>query len=102
MTIKRDWGAAREKCNAAHYCRVCGRAPVEAAHIIPRSRISAGLGGEDPKNICPLCRLCHVAYDQGKLDLLPHLYPSEQGYAAELVGIAEAYQRTTNQRLEAA
>jgi hypothetical protein len=90
----------REKCDREGRCRVCGGPNPEAAHIVPRSRIKPGIG-EDERNCCPLCRWCHVAYDQGKLDLLPHLEREEQAYAAELVGLAEAYQRTTNERLAA-
>jgi hypothetical protein len=100
--VKRDWTQAREKCEQEPACRNCGHGPTEAAHIVPRSRIGIGKGGEDERNICPLCRLCHVSYDQGKLDILPVLSRAEQAYAVELVGLAEAYQRTTNERLEAA
>jgi 5-methylcytosine-specific restriction endonuclease McrA len=97
--MPRNWEAARAKCEREQTCRNCGGAPVEAAHIVPRSRIGIGKGGEAEENICPLCRSCHTAYDQGKLDLLPVLTRSEQAYAVELVGLAEAYQRTTNERL---
>lgn len=99
--MPRDWTAAREKVDDEGHCRVCGRSIVlDPAHIIPRSRVSAG-PGEDPRNIVPLDRTCHTAYDEGTLDLLPHLTRDEQAYAVELVGLAEAYQRTTNTRLAA-
>lgn len=97
--MARDWTAARAKVDREP-CRVCLGPFVDAAHIIPRSRVKPG-PGEDPKNIVPLCRVCHAAYDQGKLDLLPYLTREEQAYAVELVGLAEAYQRTTNERLAA-
>lgn len=98
--MKRDWGAARAKVDDEGCCRVCGGTwNIEAAHIIPRSRITSG--GEDARNIVPLDRMCHVAYDEGTLDLLPHLTLDEQAYAAELVGLAEAYQRITNERMAA-
>lgn len=100
--MKRDWTAAHAKlADEGHRCRVCGSTElVDPAHVIPRSRVTAG--GEDPRNIVPLCRLDHMAFDAGhSLDLLPYLSLSEQGYAAELVGIAEAFQRCTNQRLAA-
>lgn len=97
---RRDWTAAREKCeNEDFRCRVCGRLPTQAAHIVPRSRISIGYGGENALNICPLCARCHAAYDQGRLDLLPFLTLEEQSYAVKLVGLAEAYRRVTNTRL---
>jgi 5-methylcytosine-specific restriction endonuclease McrA len=98
--MRRDWTAARLKIGSEPWCRACVRAhAVDAAHIIPRSRIS--IGGEDERNIIPLCRACHAAYDQGTLDILPVLTREEQAYAAELVGLAEAYRRTTNARLAA-
>jgi hypothetical protein len=51
---------------------VCGRRPVDPAHLVPRS-----LGGcDEPDCFVPLCRRCHRAYDRGELDLLPHLEPN--------------------------
>jgi hypothetical protein len=35
------------------------------------------------------------------MDLLPYLLRDEQAYAVELVGLYEAYRRTTNERLVA-
>jgi 5-methylcytosine-specific restriction endonuclease McrA len=102
--MTRNWSAARAKVDEEGICRVCGHGagfmpiPVDAAHIIPRSRVKPG-PGEDARNICPLCRNCHAAYDQGKLDLLPYLTREEQAYAVELVGLYEAYRRTTNERV---
>jgi hypothetical protein len=95
--MKRDWGPAREKVDRERACRVCGYSALDPAHIIPRSRVKPG-PGEDPRNIVPLCRLCHELYDLGRLDLLPVLSREEQAYAVLLVGLAEAYQRTTNTR----
>ena len=97
--MARDWTAAREKI-AGCGCRICGDTPVDPAHIIPRSRVRPGIG-EDARNIVPLCRAHHAAYDQGRWDLLPWLTREEQAYAVELVGLAEAYQRTTHARLAA-
>lgn len=102
--MARHWSAAHEKVKAEAICRVCSLGagsmtiPVDPAHIIPRSRVKPG-PGEDPRNICPLCRDCHRAFDEGKLDLLPYLTRDEQAYAVELVGLYEAYRRTTNERL---
>ena len=95
----RDWSAAHAKIDAQPHCRVCGCSPVDPAHIVPRSRVSAGLCGEYSRNIVGLCRAHHRAYDTGDLDLLPHLYLSEQAYAVVLVGIVEAYLRTTYSKL---
>jgi hypothetical protein len=96
--VKREWSAMREKCDTEQVCRVCRCNPPEAAHIIPRSRIRPGLG-EDARNCCPLCRECHCAYDQHRLDLLPYLSHEEQAYAVELVGLFEAYRRISSERL---
>jgi hypothetical protein len=50
-------------------------------------------------NIVPLCRECHVEYDQHRLDLLPALTLPEQVAAVRQAGgIALAYRRTTNTR----
>ena len=58
-------------------CLVCGRRPVDPAHLVPRS-----LGGcDEPDCVVPLCRARHRLYDRGELDLLPHLEP---GYRVEL------------------
>lgn len=97
--MARDWTAARAKVDREP-CRVCLSPFVDAAHIIPRSRATPG-PGEDARNIVPLCRKHHVEYDQGRLDLLPYLTREEQAYAVELVGLYEAYRRTTNERLAA-
>lgn len=91
----------RAKCDEEGVCRVCRLNPPEAAHIIPRSRINPGLA-EDARNCCPLCRECHRAFDEERLDLLPYLTRDEQAYAVELVGLFEAYRRISNDRLAAA
>ena len=82
----RDWSEARAKCDQEGRCRVCRRRerPVEAAHILPRSVVPNG--GEDGRNIVPLCREHHGEYDADRLDLLPWLSPEEQSYAVELAG----------------
>lgn len=96
---RRDWSRARAKVEAEGRCRSCGRGEsayrLEAAHIVPRSRV--GIGGEDPRNIVPLCPLCHGAQHRGELELLPLLDLSEQSYIVSLVGIEEARRRTTRE-----
>lgn len=94
--MKRDWAAARAKVDAEGHCRACGSTHgLEAAHIVPRSRLRADEGAEDPRNICVLCARCHRAQHAGALELLPILTLEEQGYAASLVGLVEATRRTT-------
>ena len=89
--MRRDWSAAAGKLADEQCCRVCGYHSVDPAHIIPRSR-----GGDDvAENIVPLCRSCHTAYDAGQLELLPVLARQEEVHAVELVGLGEAYRRTT-------
>jgi hypothetical protein len=62
---------------AGQACLVCGKRPVDPAHLVPRS-----LGGcEDAHGCVPLCRARHRSYDRGELDLLAQLEPS---YRAEL------------------
>lgn len=97
MSPTRDWTRARQKVDAEGACRACGTTHgLQAAHIVPRSRVSAGAGrGEDPRNIVPLCVDCHADEHNGRLELLPLLTLPEQGYIAELVGIEEARRRTT-------
>lgn len=97
--MKRDWTAMRAKCDEERGCRVCLRAPVEAAHIIPRSRVREG--GEDARNCIPLCKPHHLLYDGGSLDILPVLTREEQAYAVELVGLEEARRYVTNERAAA-
>jgi 5-methylcytosine-specific restriction endonuclease McrA len=100
--MKRDWSDAREKVDAEDRCRNCGQwHGIQAAHIIPRSRVKPG-PGEDPRNIVPLCVECHQRFDSGRLDILPVLTRDEQAYAVELVGTVEAIQRMTGCRWEAA
>jgi hypothetical protein len=62
---------------AGRGCIVCGRRPVDPAHLVPRS---AG-GCDEADCVVPLDRRCHRAYDRGELDLLPYLEPR---YRAEL------------------
>jgi len=94
--MTRSWTEARKKCEGEP-CRVCGGIAHDPAHVIPRSRIP-GPEAMHAANIVPLCRGDHKAFDQGRLDLLPYLTREEQTHAASLVGLAEAYQRTTNTR----
>ena len=92
------WEAAWAKVATEGQCRACGSTQiVDPAHLIPRSRITQG--GMDPRNIVPLCRLCHMQHDQGAgLDLLPYLTREEQAHAVSLVGLAEAYRRICGKR----
>lgn len=106
--MKRDWRAFREKVESEqNRCRVCGGSPAEAAHIVPRSQVSAG-PGEDPRNCLPLCRRHHTQFDQAgahtgrTLDVLSVTTKDEQAYAVELKGIEWAYRRLVGGRLGSA
>jgi hypothetical protein len=99
---RRDWKEARQKVEREGFrCRVCRSSfQVEAAHVIPRS-LAPGVGTNmSADNIVPLCGdLCHPAYDQHRLDLLPYLTLPEQLAAVQQAGgIALAYRRTANVR----
>ena len=98
--MTRDWAEARRKVETEGCCRWCGRpGAIEAAHIIPRSRVRPG-PGEDARNIVPLCRDHHALFDSNRLDLLPVLTLEEQAYAVSLFGTYEALIRMSGQRWE--
>lgn len=66
----------------------------DPAHITPRPH-----GGCDSEHcVCPLPRLLHDLYDEGKLDLLPWLTEEEQAHAASHGGLLKALKRTTGER----
>lgn len=96
MTRRRNWTAAREKVMAEGRCRVCRQTGngLEAAHVMGR-KYDDPSGHVDPNDVVPLCRPCHTAYDQRRLDLLPYLTLPEQARAVSHVGIARALRRTS-------
>jgi hypothetical protein len=69
-------------------CLVCGRSPVDPAHVVPRR-----LGGCDsPDCVVPLCRAHHRSYDAGMLALaayLTHEVEQELRHALTHAGWAE-------------
>jgi hypothetical protein len=69
-------------------CLVCGRAPVDPAHLVPRR-----FGGCDsPDCVVPLCRAHHRSFDSGGFALAPYLMPQfeiELRHALAHVGCAE-------------
>ena len=81
--MKRDWTAARAKCDAS-VCRSCGTTGrLDAAHIISRSIKGHSNNGAD--NILPLCRSCHEAQHRGELKLIASgLLTTEEQAAAVL------------------
>jgi hypothetical protein len=66
-------------------CIVCGQTPVDPAHLCPRSF----RGCDEPECVVPLCRAHHREFDDGRLDLLPHV--SGQGFEAELAHMQRHY-----------
>jgi hypothetical protein len=99
--MARDWKAMRKKVDAEDgLCRWCFGPHAQAAHIIPRSLLPKGLGGEDARNCVPLCeaRGCHSSYDRHEIDILKVLTREEQAYAVELVGMQAAYRQVTGKR----
>ena len=115
-SLRRDWTDARAKVEREACCRFCGfsgasQSLLEAAHIIGRKHdpILAGpRGGKyiyvHPDSTIPLCGPfthgnCHMEYDQGNIDILPHLTLHEQVRAVEDAGgIVSALRRTTGER----
>ena len=88
--MKRDWSEARRKVMAEGECRLCSaRRDLEAAHIVPRS---LG-GGMSQFDVVPLCRDCHRAFDEYRVDVLPGLTYAEQAEAVRVLGIERAYRR---------
>jgi len=69
-------------------CLVCGRSPVDPAHLVPRR-----LGGCDSSDcVVPLCRTHHRMFDSCRLALAPFLAPALEGelrHALTHVGCAE-------------
>jgi hypothetical protein len=90
----RNWTAATNKVRTEGACRRC-RSPyaLEAAHIIPRSRVGARRGAEDADNIIPLCSRDHAAQHAGLWELGPFLTEAEWAHARLLVGEGEAERR---------
>lgn len=69
------------------------------AHLIPRGLLTEGQ--EDARAVVPLCPACHRLYDEGGLDLLPHLEPLarvELAFAVERFGLVLTLRRVTNER----
>ena len=100
MANRRDWTAARRKVEADNNgrCRVCGDAPVDAAHVIPRS-IDPRESNMSSHSVVGLCRRCHIAYDSHELSLLEHLTLDEQLTAVRAAGsIERARQIITGER----
>lgn len=99
--MRRTWIEARRKVVLEGRCRNCGTTHgLEAAHLVPRSRIGPNRGAEDPRNIIPLCGAfengCHEAYDHKRLPIRHLLTPQEIEYMTQLVGQGE-----TNRRIDA-
>lgn len=83
--------AARRKVHGQP-CRNCGsRQNIDCAHVIPKS-----LGGRNlPQSVIGLCRRCHRAQHEGRLELLPLLTRDEQMEAVRVLGIARAFRYLT-------
>lgn len=101
-TLKRGRGFAASKAQREKVkglpCVGCGTAdgeeffdggePVrcDPAHLWPR-----GMGGcDDAQCVIPLCRACHRAFDEGKLDLLPRLIDGK--FFPEMAHAIEAHE----------
>jgi hypothetical protein len=69
-------------------CAVCGRRPVDPAHLVPQR-----LGGcASPDCVVALCRTHHRLYDNGRLALAPYLgraFRRERAHALMHAGAAE-------------
>jgi hypothetical protein len=77
-------------------CIVCATHPCDPVHLIDRSL--APSMGDVTRMVIPLCRLCHLDYDDGDLDLSPYLEPywrDAEASAVEAVGLFRALKRIT-------
>lgn len=73
---------AQRRRVAAEGCLVCGGRPCDPAHLVPRAA-----GGCDHADcVVPLCRACHRAFDEGRLELLCHLEPRYRAELAHALG----------------
>lgn len=85
--------ASREqRCKVAgRVCAVCGRSPVDPAHLVPQR-----LGGcADPDCVIALCRTHHRLFDSRRLTLAPYLgsrFKRELVHALQHVEAAELRQ----------
>jgi HNH endonuclease len=79
--------AAQRRKVAAQRCAVCGRRPVDPAHLVPQR-----LGGcAEADCVIALCRTHHRLYDSGALALAPYLgrgFRRERGHALRHVRAA--------------
>jgi hypothetical protein len=86
---------------AGEHCLVCGVRSCDPAHLVPRSR-----GGCDhPDCVVPLCRRCHRAFDDRRLDLLRYLEPryrAELAHAVSHLPLITVVERLTGKRLRPA
>jgi 5-methylcytosine-specific restriction endonuclease McrA len=99
---RRDWTAARAKCDAEGCCRNCGNDyGIEAAHVWGREADEPRIDGGStlwvkPSRIIPLCSRCHREYDAHRLDALPLLTTEEQvQLTRDAGGIVSAFHRAT-------
>lgn len=78
-------------------CLVCEARHVDPAHLVARAR-----GGcDEPDCVVALCRRCHRDFDQGRLDLLPHLKSQsrrELVHALTHLSLVSLLQRLTAER----
>jgi hypothetical protein len=78
---------------AGAICVVCGREPVDPAHLVPQRFGGCG----EAECVVPLCRAHHRLYDRARLALAPYL--DRELFAAEL---AHALTHVTAAQLRAA
>lgn len=92
---QRQWAHMRKKVRDEGRCRRCHATHgLEAAHIIPRSRVGARKGAESALNCIPLCSSCHRLHDAERaFSLGPFLTTEEWEWAVGLVGVGEAERR---------
>jgi hypothetical protein len=83
-------------------CIVCAQHAGEChpAHVIDSGTIPREVA-DDVRAVVPLCPECHFEYDEGDLDLSPHLEPRWRDsleWAVGAVGLFTALRRITGRR----
>lgn len=103
--LGRTTEAQKERCSN-QVCIVCGKwyGLCEPAHVVARGTPKVSdAAADDVRAVVPLCpgpEGCHRLFDEGKIDLLPHLEPAwrdSQEWAAGAVGLATAMRSITGE-----
>jgi hypothetical protein len=108
--LRVQWDEAIDKKAEEGRCRACLALPgwlmdgtlivLECAHTVGREYDPVEVGPRGGKTrvvpreaTIPLCRDCHRAYDENRLDIIPYLFKPEEDYAQSVLGLVGAYKK---------